>query len=436
MEETMEAKKIRKYNQPWRYALAMLGLSITGYMFSAYGVFFYNVRMGLPMQTIAFGTLLFAIWDAFNDPCAGFLSDRTRTRFGRRKPWMLAGVPIFVLSSILFFSPPSNFASGTALAIYFIFFLMLTETASTISNVNYHSLLPELFRETEARNRANAIRQALQLVGMIIGVSMVPLIASAIDYQFTAVIMGVLGGGFVIYSIMGYKERDDFSKMPQPKFLDSFKAVAGNRNFWCVAITHFFYQATAGLLLAGMPFFVMFALRESEGMVAVLTGAVFVTAIPSMILWYRLINRFGTLKMWRVSLAWLGLSTIPMFFMESIITASLAGTLIGIGLAGVTANIDMVNSELIEEDAARNNLRREATFFASISFIIRLSGLLRSGVFMLLFLLFAFESGENPGPMPGTATRFMMIVFPAILMACSFIASLFVRLSDNHSEHK
>ena len=94
----------------------------------------------------------------------------------------------------------------------------------------------------------------------------------------------------------------------------------------------------------------------------------------------------------------------------------------------------MVNSELIEEDAARNNLRREATFFASISFIIRLSGLLRSGVFMLLFLLFAFESGENPGPMPETATRFMMIVFPAVLMACSFISSLFVRLNDNHSE--
>lgn len=416
------------YNRPWRYALAMFGLSITGFMYVAYGTFFYNVRLGLPMQIIAFGNVLFAVWDAFNDPVMGFLSDRTRTRFGRRRPWLFLSVPLFALSTILFFSPPEALGTGTALAIYFTFFLILTETSNTIASVNYHSLLPELFRETELRNQANAIRQALQLVGMIIGVSMVPLIAAVIDFQLTAVLLSLLGGAFVLYAITGCKERDDFSSMPQPKLLDSFKAVAGNRNFWCVAISHFFYQATTGLLLAGIPFFVMFTLGEPDGMAALLSGAVFVTAIPSMLLWYRLINRFGTLTVWRIALAWLGLSMVPMFFMESIITASVAGVLIGIGIAGVTANLDMVNSELIEDDAARHNVRREATFFASISFVTRLSGLVRSGVFLLLFTLFAFESGENPGPMPGTATRFMMVVFPAVLMVFSFGAAMLTRL--------
>jgi len=87
----------------------------------------------------------------------------------------------------------------------------------------------------------------------------------------------------------------------------------------------------------------------------------------------------------------------------------------------------MINSELIEEDATRNNVRREATFFASISFVTRLSGLVRSGVFMLLFLIFAFESGDNPGNTPGLATRYMMVVFPAVLMLFSFTASMFTR---------
>ena len=420
--------KEKKYNQPWRYALTMLGLSITGFMFTAYATFFYNVRMGLSMQVIAFGTLLFALWDAFNDPCAGFLSDRTRTRFGRRKPWLLISVPVFMLSTVFFFSPPGILGTGTALAVYFTFFLMFTETANTIASVNYHSLLPELFRETDARNRANAIRQALQLVGMIIGVSLVPLVVEVVDYQVTAIIMSVIGGSLVIFSILGCKERQDFSEMPQPKLLDSFKAVAGNRDFWSVSLSHFFYQATMGLLLAGIPFFVRFALELPDGMTAVLSGAVFVTAIPSMFIWYKLINRLGTLKVWRIALAWLGLATVPMFFMDGLITASIAGMLIGIGIAGVTANLDMVNSELIEADAAKNGVRREATFFACISFITRLSGLVRSGVFLLLFMLFAFESGDNPGPTPGEAARFMMVFFPVVLMALSFTASMFTRV--------
>lgn len=421
----MDKSSSDRYNKPWRYALTMFGLSIIGYMYTAYGTFFYNVLLGLPMQTIALGTLLFAIWDAFNDPCMGFLSDRTRTRFGRRRPWLLVSVPLFMLASIMFFSPPEALGSGTALAVFYIFFLLLTETANTIASVNYHSLLPELFREEKRRNRANAIRQALQLVGMIIGVSMVPLIADQIGYQLTAVFLGVLGGGFVIYSILGCRERNEFSSLPQPKIFDSFKAVAGNRNFWFVSISHFFYQATAGLLLAGIPFFVMFTLEQPDGMAALLSGAVFVTAIPSMLIWYKLINRFGTLMVWRIALAWLGLSTVPMFFANDIIVAALAGMLIGIGIAGVTANLDMVNSELIEEDAVKYNVRREATFFASISFITRLSGLVRSGVFLLLFIIFAFESGDNPGEAPGTAARFMMVVFPGILMVCSFVMSLF-----------
>jgi GPH family glycoside/pentoside/hexuronide:cation symporter len=380
------------------------------------------------MVSIGIGNIFFAVWDAFNDPIAGYLSDRTRTRWGRRKPWLLISVTLFALASILFFSPPGALGTGPILAVYFTVFLMLTETANTIASVNYHSLLPELFRETGERNRANSIRQALQLVGMIISVSLVPMIASGLGYQMTAVIMGLLGGGIIIFSVLGCRERKDFSDMPQPKFWDSLKAMAVNRNFWPVAFSHFFYQATTGLLLAGIPFYIKYALGLADGMTTFLSAAVFVSAIPSMLLWYRLINHFGTLKVWRIALLWLFLSLIPLYFASSIVAACIAGIFVGVGIAGVTANLDMVNSELIEDDAARYGVRREATFFAGISFITRLSSLVRSGVFMLIFIIFGFESGGNPGANPETAARFMMILFPAILMVCSVGVSLLVRL--------
>ena len=304
---------------------------------------------------------------------------------------------------------------------------MLTETGNTISTVNYHSLLPELYRDEKRRNQANALRQGMQLVGMIIGVSLVPMITAAIGYRATALALGLLSGALILYSILGCRERSEFSQSEQPGLLASLKALATNANFWLVSVSHFFYQSTSGLLLAGIPFYIKYALQLPDSNATFLSAAVFVSAIPSMYLWYRLINRLGTLKCWRIALAWLGLSLVPMYFVHSLLPACLAGVLVGVGIAGVTANLDMVNSVLIEDDAARYGVRREATFFAGISFITRLSSLTRSGVFLLLFTLFGFESGENPGAMPGTAARFMMIVFPIALMAFSVCASLLVR---------
>lgn len=424
----MAMKKAKRYNRPWRYALMMFGLSVAGYMYTTYGTYFYTEQVGLTMASIALANTIYAIWDAFNDPIAGYLSDRTRTRWGRRKPWLVVSVPVFIAASILFFSPPAALGTGVGLVVYFTFFLMLTETGNTISTVNYHSLLPELYRDEKQRNQANSLRQAMQLVGMIIGVSLVPMITSRIGYPNTALLLGLLSGALLLYSILGCKERSEFSSSRQPGLWASLKALAANRNFWMVAISHFFYQSTSALLLAGIPFYIKYTLELPDQNTTFLSAAVFVSAIPSMYLWYRLINRIGTLKCWRIALAWLGLSLVPMYFIHSLLPACLCGVLVGIGIAGVTANLDMVNSTLIEDDARRNGVRREATFFAGISFISRLSSLTRSGVYMLVYVLFGFESGDNPGTMPGTAARFMMIVFPIALMALSFLFSLLVRL--------
>lgn len=429
-------RKAPVYNKPWRYALAMLGLSIMGYMYTTYGTFFYNDKLGLPLATIGMANVLFSLWDAFNDPIAGVLSDRTRTRFGRRRPWLMVAIPLFILAAVLFFSPAASLGNGLALAVYFTFFLMLTETANTIASVNYHSLLPELFREDAVRNRANATRQALQLVGMIIGVSLVPMLASALGYQWTAVLLGVLGGALTMYSILGCKERRDFSDKPQPKLLQALKAVSKNRNFWLVAFGNFFYQATVGLLLAGIPFFIKYALGLPDTMATVLTACVFVTAIPTMYVWYKLINRMGTLRVWRIALLWTAASVFLFFFVQDIVLACVFGVFLGAGIAGITANIDLVGSIVIEDDAARSGLRREATIFAGISFITRLSGLVRSGVFALMFLVFGFESGENPGLHPGEASRFMMSLVPALLLVCAFVTAMFVRFRTGETPQK
>ena len=422
-----------KYNRPVRYSLAMFGLSVMGYMYTAFGTAFYTIDLPLTLEAIAFGRILFAIWDVFNDPIAGYLSDRTRSRWGRRKPWLVVSVVIFMLSSALFFTPPASLTatSSLSLAVYFTIFLMLTETAQTIATVNYHSLLPELFREEKDRNKANSIRQALQIVGMIIGVALVPMIASAIGYSMTAILLTIIGGGVTIYSVLGCREQKEFSDMPQPALWESIKAIAGNPNFWHVSLSHLCYGAASDILMMGMPFYLMFALQLDRGVQTYMMAAVFVTAIPAMLVWYRLINRFGTLKVWRIALIWLLFALIPFYFVTSIIASCIVGIFVGVGLSGIIANLDMVASELIEEDARKYGVRREATYFAGMSFIRRCTSLISSAALFIMVYLFNFRSGEDPGPNAGSASRFLMVLVPICLMALAVGFSFLARIKPS-----
>lgn len=419
---------------PIIYALGMLGITIPGQMYSTYATFFYNDKLHLPLYMISVGMIFFTIWDAFNDPIVGYLSDRTRTKIGRRRPWLLAAAPLFCLFYILFFAPPSGLEAGIPLAIYFTVFLMLLETMGTVTGTNYHSLFPELFKTGKTRTFANALRQALQLVGMIVGVSMTPMFTEKFGYTSTAAFLSILGMSLLVISTFGSHEDPNYISTKTPGLKESLKAVIGNRNFWTVSFANFFYQATAGLLLAAIPYYIKYALALNDSDATYLTAAVFITAIPAMILWAKLINKFGALLMWRISLAFLGLSVVPMFFATSLTAAMIFGAFVGVGIAGVTANIDLINAKIIDEDAAASGLRREGIYISAISFIIRFSGFTKSLIFLLITLAFGFVDSSNRGSNPGMAARFMFSVFPVLLMIISYTISRFVKFGIVKSE--
>lgn len=421
MEQQTAAKKTN-----WlRYAVGMLGYSIPGYLYMSHGTAFYNSEAGLSLDYIALGTLFFVVWDAVNDPLFGFLSDRTRTRFGRRKPWLVVGAPLFALFVNLFFNPLQG-SSIRMLLLYYTITLMLTETANTVLTTNYHSLLPELFTNVKERTRANAARQILSLVGMIGGFVLPPMLVEKFGYQSVALVLSLLGAGIFLFSALGVHEHPEYQATPQPKLMDSLKAVATNRNFWLVGITNFFYQGANGLILAVIPFFVTYTLQLRGAATTLLTASVFITAIPAVFVWSMITRRVGVVKTWRLALLVLAISFIPMLFVQTLALAVVSGVFIGIGIGGIIANIDLVNAAIIDEDARKSGLRREGIYQSSINFIIKFSGLLRSLVFFMVTRLYGFYDKSNPGEVPGQAARSMFSLFPLILITLAFLCSLLV----------
>ncbi|WP_199562260.1 MFS transporter [Petrotoga sp. 9PW.55.5.1] len=426
---TINSISYRK-THPFPYALGMLGITIPGQMIGAYLVFFYNDVLGISLTMISLITVFATIWDAINDPLFGYFSDRTRTKIGRRKPWMLISVPLYCISYIFLFSPPLSVRKVFLLVVYFAIFSMFTETLSTIASVNYHSLFPELFIDSKIRTRSNALRQAFQFVGLIVGVTLAPILIERYGYSITATFMILIGMFFYLIAVFSIHERPEYIESEAPTLKESLKAVMANKNFWAVSLTNFFYQASLAILLLSIPYFIKYTLGLSEANAAYLTGAVFITAIPAMYLWVKVIDKLGALTAWRTSLLFLGIAVIPIFSAKSLVFSMIAGVLIGVGIAGVTANIDLIYAKVIDADAKASNLRREGIYFSGFQFIIHFSGLAKSLVLLLVTLIFGFVDGNNPGEHPDLAARFMISVFPALLMAVSFIISFFVRFKE------
>jgi GPH family glycoside/pentoside/hexuronide:cation symporter len=417
----MSESRMKSFN----YSVGMFGTSIPINMLKTYAAIYYVDTLGMTTVQFSLMLLIYTFIDAIDNPVYGFLSDRTRSRWGRRRPWLTIGTPLLILCFIAFYSTPA-FLAGNSLFAYCMLFYMLTGTLDSVINANYAALFPELFRDDASRANANALRQAFQLVAMIISIALTPMVTNALGYSLTAILYGLLGGGVILYMTFSVKETAIQAEEEKPQLWDSIKNLVTNRKFWVAGFANAFYSAAMSLVLASMPFFVKYTLRLSDSQTTFLFAAVLVIAIGCVAIWARLVKKFSLMPVWRASLVALAAAFIPLYFANSLISAVICSALVGFGFAGVITTMDLIGAKIMDEDTRQHHLRREGIIANAMGFMNRLNGLFTSCAFYLVFVIFHFESGLNPGPQPDNAARFLLTVFPTVLMVISFAFSFFI----------
>jgi GPH family glycoside/pentoside/hexuronide:cation symporter len=409
----------------FNYAIGMFGTSIPINMLKTFAFTFYVLGLGVTTEQWAAMLLIYTFIDALDNPVYGYLSDRTRSRWGRRRPWLAIGTPLLILCFIAFYNVPA-FLSGNAVFAYGMLFYILTGTVDSVINANYGALFPELFRDDASRAKTNALRQAFQLVAMIISIALTPMVTEALGYGLTALLYGILGGAAILYMTFTCRERETEPEEAKPGLWRALKDLLTNGKFWIAGLANAFYSAAMSLVLASVAFFVEYALGLSSGQSTFLLAAVLVIAIAGVALWVWLVQKFSLIPTWRAALAVLAITFVPLYFASNLVMAIVFSAFVGFGFAGVITTMDLIGAKIMDEDTQKHGLRREGIISNALGFMNRLNGLFTSVAYLLVSRLYLSESGDNPGPNPAAAARFLMTIAPPVLMVISFAFSWFI----------
>lgn len=361
--------------QRWLYSLANIGNTIP-YQMASFILFFYTDVKRLPVALASSVMVAYSIWDAINNPIMGYISDRTKTRWGRRIPYLLFGVPPYALFFVLVWLAPFDGVEQTnALLIYLITIPFLWEGLGTVISTAYYSLLPEMFSTYAQRTKVAVSMNIVQVVGLFIGLAGTPLLTGLIGWPLTALIFG----GIVIVAyyigLRGMFERKSSVEAEAVPFFQALKATFVNRSFISVVVSQTFRFVGTGTLTAGVMFYVKYSLKQDEAFGSAILATAFVVTALTLELWRRFVaERFEARTTLMIANAVMAISVIPLAFAQNIASVLAASAGLGLGLAGLILMGDVIVADVIDEDEVNTGQRREGMYFGMSKFIMTLSG--------------------------------------------------------------
>lgn len=409
-----------------RYTLSSLGVSIPVEAVAGIILFYVVDVKNLPAVWFATFWIFYTIYNALNNPVLGFLSDRTKSRWGRRIPYLLfGGLPYVVMSALLFMAPFDGRTNPVGLLIFFGIVIVIWEGLYTAIATGYYALLPEMFDSYHERTDVAAKMNIFQTIGLIIGVALPPILSTWLGWPGMGILLAVISGIALYLGIPAmFEKKHEEAYFP---FLRALKATFKNRSFLTVALAQSMRFFATGTLQAGMMFYMKYCLRVDEGMATIIFGIAFIVAMLMLYPWRQLIaNRLDSRTTLMLANAVMILGVIPLGLGTSIGYALLAAVIIGIGLSGLILIGDVIVAEVVDEDEVKTGQQRAGMYFGMSGFIITLSGMLVSGVFGLLLPHYGYDTLLEVQPATVDAGFRIFLTIPPIIGSVLAILALYL----------
>ena len=336
------------------------------------------------------------LWDGVSDPLAGYLSDRTQTRLGRRRPWMLASLVPIVAVFLMVWSPPLSL-TGNALIAWMAVSVVGFYTAMTIFAVPHSSLGAELSMDYNERTRIFGWRHMSFMGGAFLAVGGMSLLIGSEAPRTTAtqlsVIASVMTVSVMLFSVARVRERSEHlgrgAENPFVAFGDVFRNPHARLLLVVILIEHL-GSATITILT---PYASQYIIKTPH-LTPLYLLCYMVASASTVLVWVKLAERFDKKHLWVFSMSVTGLAFGGMFLGgegDWVLLASLS-TIAGVAGGCGPVIAPSIQSDVIDYDEVATGQRKEGAYFAAFSFVFKGS----AGLTLMLTGFVLQASGFQP----------------------------------------
>ena len=368
-------------------AYGMPGLG-AGYMYLLMSLYVMKFSTDVLLIAPAVMGIIFSIsriWDAISDPIAGYLSDRTTFKFGRRRTWMLLSFVPISLGFLAVFSPPESM-QGQSLDLWMMIAILSFYSAITLFNVPHMALGAELSEDYHERTRLFGVRHIGFTLGSILSLVSMSLLISeensptgdvrelASNLAFFAVAVMSL---MIFFSVSRLKEDPKFQNRVNKNPFKAFRDVWVNPHAKILIIV-LFIENLGGAVIGVLTLYVTQYIVEAPAWAPIIIFAYMLPSALSVPLWIPLSRRFGKIRLWVFSLALTGISFGGIFiipFLDSV-TDRLIVMFLGAILGGMASGCGgaigpSVKGDVIDYDEYLTGERKEGSYFAALNFVYK-----------------------------------------------------------------
>jgi GPH family glycoside/pentoside/hexuronide:cation symporter len=362
--------------------------TMVGLLFAIFLTDVVGLRPGLAALVIFIGRTS----DYINDPIIGYLSDRTRSRWGRRRPFILFGMLPFALAyMLLWWIPP--FTTQTGLAIYYGVAFVLYDTLATILYMPYFALTPELTSDYDERTSLTAYRMIFSTIGAMVAFVVPLAIIGTMNAESAGRILTV-GAGVAFLSILpmvavffGTREKTEYQEQKQPSLKESVLAAVKNKPFLYAAGIFLLGLTALDITQATLLYFLKYHMHLEENY-DVVFGLLFVAALVSYPFWNWVASRWDKKKAVMVGMLFLAVAITGMGFMRTewgLTILLVFSALVGIGLGAIQVLTWAMIPDAVEWDEYQTGQRHEGMFYSLVQTMRKIGSSL-SLPFVLLML--------------------------------------------------
>ncbi len=435
----MKNDGVLKSREKVAYGLGDLGNNIAYGAMGFYLVFFLTDVAGLSAIWAGYVFLIIRGWNAVCDLLMGAISDRTKSKFGRRRPYLLIGaVPLAISFAMLF---QVFFDKPVYMIIYYTIAGILFSTMYSFVAIPYNSLLPELSQDYDERTSISGFKMAFSFIGSLLSAMGVTLIVDTIfigadEYAKSYPVMGLVMGSVITITLLlaffGTKERvKPVYPEGRTNFFHELASLFRLKEYVLVLGVFIGNMVGFDVIMALYIYFMRYALQISDDISYIFMAVPLVVAVLVTPIWVKVSDKIGKKKTYIISVIYFVIPLLSCLVLpaNNMLATIIIVVMIGGGISASQVLTFALLPDIVEVDEMRNGVRREGIIYGSTMFLYKVASAVLVALVTSSMALFGYQ---------GTATvqsesaimgiRVLMGCIPAILFVISAVLVKFLPL--------